>query len=203
MTITNIKTKHQKTEFFVEEEALKKRIAELQTFVLRHNVVEIDNMPGVRRFFERTYKKQFFLLNDDKTKIKLLVLPNGVRRNLQYTKASNNNALFEVVYEKISRDLHEEGKKNGFDISINSILQNHDGDIEMLLINAHDRSEEIEMFDDGHCYVRFDKRKWVYNIMSIESHRLIDLLNVVRRVFYRRTASTRQKRSKQSANRTQ
>ncbi len=150
-------------------------------------------------FFQKTYTPKFFTPNHITDEIDLHSISNGTHRVLKYKKTPDNNATLKKVIERISETLKE--NLGAIDFSFDVIQEEFKPTrYHFINIKLEDlRNNQQHLM--GKCIIKFDKQKWAYEFIELNTTRLKEVFAVIKEAFDKKTIPTKVYRGKKYENR--
>lgn len=201
--IVNYHKKPGKTQeiLFDSLEELKEYISALQTYELKNKDHYVKYNKEVLDFFKKNYNEKFFEVDSSLKLIKLKVLPSGIKRTKFYTqKKPNFNKTLNNALDRIDRDLKQELPKINFK---HELLKGNFTDDRHHFLTI--RLKDLERMDEerkknSRCVIKFDKVLWTFEVTEFKTTRLKTVFDVIKRVFDKNTAPTRNYRRRKYGN---
>jgi len=166
---------------------LREAISKITFSDLRSTDYQIQKTPRVLEFLKRTYVGRFLTEFDEY--VSLTALKNGQKRVKNYRKKTNSNRILENTLLRIQNAFDKKLKKHNITATV--IMPNMFNDKnEIIKIDFTEKKERHV------CIVSFDKVKWTFNIVKIETSKPKLLINIINKVFSYTTTPTRIYREK-------
>lgn len=176
---------------------LELEIANIKTNDLKYNDYFIKYSVSIKFFLEKKYNKNFFSYNEEMNCYQLHILKNGVRRARTFSRKIDSNETLHRALAKIKKDLLEDLDAIKMTCEINE-GDYEKGQYQLIHIKLIDKTKISQR--PNSCVIKFDKNKWEFEILSINTINLKEVYNIIQKIFERRTASTRNYRKKSNAN---
>jgi hypothetical protein len=169
-------------------EEIKEAVQKISAYDLRHKKYEFVASKEALMFFEENFNKEFYTI--DKEIIYLKNLSNGIRRTKNFKRIQNNTKTLRKLLERITKDL----KVELYAIDVAFHLDAGRFNVFERFHYIHIKLDDLaisERTSPKSCEVKFDKVLWKFEIISIESSKLKSVYDIIRKVFEKRTSSTR------------
>lgn len=197
--IVDKKTYHNACEEFEKVNDLAQRIKTIKTKDLKKEKYFVETSAEVTKFFNKNYIPDFFEIDIITGLIKLKILPNGVRRTLNIKKRQrDDNKTLKNTLTRIEEDLKKEFVKHDLDCCIKPVTYTKEM-LQYLTIEFHDKNWKSEKPDD-YCVIVFNKNDWTWDFVVIKSGKLRLIYETVKRIFEKRTSSTKNYRKNRHEN---
>lgn len=155
----------------------------------------INLTPANWKFLNDTYNEKFFTAIPVMDCIIFNILPSGVRRKNTYTKSRfDNSRNYDKVIEKIRVELEIQFNKMDVAFEIKEI-ENKKNTQTFIVIKLSDLQTQENTKND-HCLIGFNTDTWVFEIIAIQTSRLKEIYDVIKKTFEKMTAPTRVYRKK-------